>query len=92
MPYYLWDVKNRHCIVVSREWREPVEYTAISHTWGRWKIHGYVQIEGIEGWLIPRNKRFDVAKLPDYLADVGLRYPMSGLIFFASPKSLKVTG
>jgi hypothetical protein len=70
MPYYLWDVKNRRCIV-SREWREPVEYTAISHTWGRWKIHGYVQIEGVEGWLIPRNKRFDVAKLPDLLADAG---------------------
>ncbi|KAL2813489.1 hypothetical protein BDW59DRAFT_178227 [Aspergillus cavernicola] len=68
MPYYLWDVRQRRS-VVSGDLKGRVEYTAVSHTWGRWKTQGglSVQVEGVDRWLIPQNTKFDVADLPNIL-------------------------
>ncbi|KAL2827656.1 hypothetical protein BJY01DRAFT_255636 [Aspergillus pseudoustus] len=68
MPYYLWDVQKRRTYV-TKELNERVQYTAISHTWGRWKNEDapWVPVQGAEEWLIPQNTKFNVTDLPNIL-------------------------
>lgn len=69
MPYYLWDIQKQRT-VITRELEGEIQYTAISHTWGRWTRFECprVQLPGVNGWSIPQNKKFNVADLPDILA------------------------
>ncbi|KAI9370459.1 hypothetical protein BJX61DRAFT_544587 [Aspergillus egyptiacus] len=73
MPYYLWDIQRR-CTVPTQKLQGKVEYTAISHTWGRWKKHDCpsVHVEGVDGWSIPQNTRFNVTELPTILSSACL--------------------
>lgn len=71
MPYFLWDIKHRRTIPTSTLVRE-VEHIAISHTWGRWRKDTAAQVEGVPLWTIPENKKFDVKKLPETLAQIPL--------------------
>lgn len=76
MPYYLWDIRQRRS-VTARDLNERVEYTAVSHTWGRWKTEDgiSVQVKGVNGWLVPQNTKFDVADLPNILESACFRTP-----------------
>jgi hypothetical protein len=70
LPYYLWDVRNertRETTSLIREYGKCPEYTAISHTWGRWKLDlPWISLPGVP-WKIPPNSRFRVADLPEIL-------------------------
>ncbi|KAL2817029.1 hypothetical protein BDW59DRAFT_152949 [Aspergillus cavernicola] len=76
MPYYLWDIQQQ-CTVPTQELQGKVEYTAISHTWGRWKKRDSpsVHIEGVDGWFIPQNTRFNVTELPNILSSACFETP-----------------
>jgi hypothetical protein len=69
VPFYLWDVKKR-CTIEVQTLEVCPSYTAISHTWGRWRINSSTELPGVTGWRIPQNSLFDVATLPDLLAEV----------------------
>ncbi|KAK7700430.1 hypothetical protein SLS57_012098 [Botryosphaeria dothidea] len=73
LPFYLWDVELRCTVEVSSLNSHP-SYTAISHTWGRWRTGDSVQLPGI-AWDIPQNSLFDVATLPDILARIPTSTP-----------------
>ena len=82
-PYYLWDREKQKTVEVE-ELREElrkqdmdmdIQYTCISHTWGRWKkLSDPVHVNGVEGWLVPENSIFDVKKLPQILYKVQARF------------------
>lgn len=79
LPHYLWDVKGRRT-VVTKDLSGPIEYTAISHTWGRWKYKDYtkfpkIYLDGMKDWSIPQNSKFKVEQLPDILASVPFNTP-----------------
>ena len=71
LPYYLWDVEQK-CTVTSSKVIKDAQYTAISHTWGRWMLEDTppVDVEGVEQWKIPQNSKFSVQNLPHILASV----------------------
>ncbi|KAL2852037.1 hypothetical protein BJY01DRAFT_260129 [Aspergillus pseudoustus] len=89
MPYYLWDIQQRRT-VTTRELEGRIEYTAISHTWGRWTKAECprVQLRGVNGWSIPQNTKFNVADLPDILASAsGLKTPFVWFDLLCIPQS-----
>jgi hypothetical protein len=47
-----------------------IEYTPISHTWGRWSKDTPIHVPGVKEWAIPQNTIFDVKDLPFILARV----------------------
>ncbi|KAJ4403413.1 hypothetical protein N0V82_010658 [Gnomoniopsis sp. IMI 355080] len=63
-PVFLWDIRRGETVRVD-EIAELPRYTAISHTWGRWRLDD-VEIKGVP-WLVPRNSRFSVESLPQTL-------------------------
>lgn len=74
LPLYLWDRKlsqTRKTIDIMLE-ETPVEYTCISHTWGRWKKETAAHLSGVD-WAIPENTIFEVTDLPDILAEAPAR-------------------
>ncbi|KAL3444155.1 hypothetical protein BJX65DRAFT_311122 [Aspergillus insuetus] len=73
MPYYLWDIQQQRTCITG-ELSDRVPYTAISHTWGRWRKGDApsVSVTGVEEWLIPQNTKFEVTDLPDILASAPL--------------------
>lgn len=79
LPHYLWDIKGRKT-VLTKDLSGPVEYTAISHTWGRYKKKDYtkfpkIYLDGLKKWSIPQNSKFEVKQLPDILASVPFNTP-----------------
>ena len=75
LPFYLWDVENKRTVETS-SLQSTILYTAISHTWGRWKKSTPpVRVGGVENWLIPENEIFDVKNLPQILVDVPTKTP-----------------
>jgi hypothetical protein len=76
LPYYLWDI-NQKCTVVAGKIKGEVEYTAISHTWGRWVKEAVppVQVDGVFNWRIPENSKFEVKELPTILASLPVSTP-----------------
>jgi hypothetical protein len=69
LPFYLWDVENERTLETSTL-AKPC-YTAISHTWGRWrKCTPPVRVKGVDGWLVPENEVFEVEQLPHILRRV----------------------
>ena len=69
LPYYLWDVANAKTVETSQIQCYP-EYTAISHTWGRWATGQAIDVKGVNGWKIPQNTRFRVEEIPEILRNV----------------------
>lgn len=69
LPYFLWDVRKAMTVKTSELKFRP-SYTAISHTWGRWRIADRVaNIAGVP-WPVPRNTRFAVEDLASILKKV----------------------
>ncbi|KAI1907703.1 hypothetical protein LOZ65_006740 [Ophidiomyces ophidiicola] len=74
-PFYLWDTKQRKTVETAHlldTYDYDVPYTAISHTWGRWRERSKpgVNMKPHVPWLVPQNTLFDVKTLPDILAQV----------------------
>ena len=81
MPYFLWDVFEEKTVETSTLEVRP-KYTAISHTWGRWRVDKEdFDLTGAK-WPIPKNSCFDVSQLPEILKDVpgGSRYVWLDLV------------
>ena len=79
LPHYLWDVEKRKTVLAGKL-PGMVEYTAISHTWGRYQHRDYgefpkVYLEGLKEWSLPQNSKFKVEQLPNVLASVPLGTP-----------------
>ena len=74
MPYYLWD-RCRHRTIATRDLDTFVDYTAVSHTWGRWTMGKPVKVKGVP-WRVPPNRKFEVRKLGTRLGGLrcGTRY------------------
>ena len=83
MPYFLWDVEQRRTVIVSGLGTKP-EYCCVSHTWGRWRKEA-VSIEGVP-WLVPRNERFDVERLPEHLQQIRPRLDFIWIDLFCIPQ------
>ncbi|MCJ1371187.1 hypothetical protein MMC20_002402 [Loxospora ochrophaea] len=66
-PYYLWHIKGK-CTVEVHTLSGRVDWTCISHTWGRWRTEKFHQISGVP-WRVPDNKVFDVGNLPNYFLE-----------------------
>ncbi|KAK7715473.1 hypothetical protein SLS57_006860 [Botryosphaeria dothidea] len=86
LPLYLWDVAQEKTIVSATLPNRP-EYTAISHTWGRW-IKGAPNLAQIPGarWGIPQNSRFEVRNLPQLLRRVPCGTPYVWLDLLCIPQ------
>jgi len=68
LPHYLWDVEKGRTVETAG--LKSPSYTAISHTWGRWRVQGSAaRLDGVE-WPVPRNTLFFVEDLPGILRDV----------------------
>ena len=74
LPFYLWHIQSR-CTVQVDSLSERPSYTAISHTWGRWRTGSSVKLTGVPEWDIPQNSMFDVCNLPTILAKVPVSTP-----------------
>lgn len=50
---------------------EAPDYTAISHTWGRWRSKSFTEavVDGVP-WLVPENTLFNVHDIPIFMAQV----------------------
>ena len=66
LPCYLWDVTNERTVLVKKLSERP-QYTAISHTWGRWRRGPSIAVEGCL-WKVPQNTKFKVQDLPQRLS------------------------
>ncbi|KAK8103570.1 uncharacterized protein PG998_010603 [Apiospora kogelbergensis] len=70
LPLYLWDTTEKRTRLVKELLQAgiAVEYTCISHTWGRWKKKPpkWAQVIGVP-WQIPENNLYEVEKLPTIL-------------------------
>lgn len=69
LPYYLWN-KTLQCTVTTDDLEAP-DYTAISHTWGRWRSKSFTEtvVHGVP-WLVPENTLFNAHDLPFFMAQV----------------------
>ena len=86
LPFYLWDVENKRTVETS-SLQSTILYTAISHTWGRWKKSTPpVRVAGVENWLIPENGIFDVKDLPQILVNVPTKTPYIWFDLFCIPQ------
>jgi hypothetical protein len=74
LPFFLWDVAAESVVEVSTL-PPNIEYTAISHTWGRWPKDIPIRVPGVKGWDVPQNTIFDVFDLPSILAKVPTTTP-----------------
>lgn len=64
-PFYLWDTEN-NATIPSTDIISPIQYSCISHTWGRWKSPKAISLPNVP-WEIPCNTVFDVKNLPLFL-------------------------
>lgn len=71
-PVFLWDICQGKTMLVDRMGELP-RYTAVSHTWGRWRLEEEAsgKVEGVP-WLVPKNSRFQVEDLPQSLRNASL--------------------
>lgn len=79
LPHYLWDVENRNTVLAGKL-PGIVEYTAVSHTWGRYQYRDYgefpkVYLDGLKEWSLPQNSKFKVEQLPNILASIPFGTP-----------------
>jgi hypothetical protein len=80
LPHFLWDVSKRETVKVS-PLKEVPEYTAVSHTWGRWRLRPPpdsppgspppppLPVDNVP-WPVPQNSLFNVQDLPEILSTV----------------------
>ncbi|KAM0433822.1 hypothetical protein ACHAQK_009044 [Fusarium lateritium] len=74
LPFFLWDRHTQRTVETSSLPSRPA-YTAISHTWGRWRKVDQGRgkttvVRGVDQWEVPENTIFDVKDLPELLAKV----------------------
>ncbi|KAM0475771.1 hypothetical protein ACHAP7_007268 [Fusarium lateritium] len=74
LPFFLWDRHTQRTVETSSLQSRPA-YTAISHTWGRWRKVDQGRgkttvVRGVDQWKVPENTIFDVKDLPELLAKV----------------------
>ncbi|KAK8016927.1 hypothetical protein PG993_015116 [Apiospora rasikravindrae] len=85
LPLYLWDTDTNQTVEVQKllEVGECIDYTCISHTWGRWKVRpeSYVDIPGVE-WKVPENTLFKVKELPSILRQAKEKANLPRFIWF----------
>ncbi|KAF2726904.1 hypothetical protein EJ04DRAFT_557715 [Polyplosphaeria fusca] len=74
LPYYLWDIKAERTVEVDTLTSRP-SYTAISHTWGRWRTGTSVKLRFVSDWEVPQNSIFDVSQMPSILGSVPVPTP-----------------
>lgn len=92
LPFYLWDVANEKTIETSQlDSSSYPEYTAISHTWGRWVIDQPIHIEGVP-WKVPQNAKFPVQDLPKLLKNVPGRNPYIWMDLLCIPQDGSLIG
>ncbi|KUI54993.1 hypothetical protein VP1G_02319 [Cytospora mali] len=76
LPLYLWDLRTCQTRSVSELLLKEVtvEYTCISHTWGRWKKRpgSLTRLDGVD-WAIPENNLFEISDLPVILAQAPVK-------------------
>ncbi|KAK8051732.1 hypothetical protein PG993_003117 [Apiospora rasikravindrae] len=76
LPLYLWDTAEDRTRSVAEllDNEAPIDYTCISHTWGRWKKkpESRVEVQGVK-WKIPENTLFEVTNLPTILRQSGCK-------------------
>ena len=72
-PRYLWHITSKRT-VDTQQLPRRVEYTCISHTWGRWRRKQFAVIPHVP-WQVPLNSRFDVVGLPDTFYRLKDRFP-----------------
>ena len=68
-PRFLWNIESRRTVDTQAEQTDfsQIEYTCVSHTWGRFRIPGRgVSITGCP-WEVPRNTHFCAENLPQML-------------------------
>jgi hypothetical protein len=92
LPWYLWD-RHTHQTIETAELDDFVDYTAISHTWGRWTLKGrwrqktkFVKVAGVP-WKVPRNERFDVLKLGERLDGLACQTRYVWIDLFCIPQN-----
>ena len=73
-PFYLWDVKNEQTIEAATLTSQPC-YTAISHTWGRWRTGISIKLPFVPDWEVPQNSIFDVNQIPSLMNEVPVLTP-----------------
>lgn len=85
LPLYLWDTEKDQTVRVAELLRnhQEIDYTCISHTWGRWKKkpESFIPVRGVE-WAIPENTLFEVTDLPLILRKARTRARLTRLIWF----------
>ncbi|KAF2727382.1 hypothetical protein EJ04DRAFT_517292 [Polyplosphaeria fusca] len=74
LPFYLWDVKAERTVEVDTLTSRP-SYTAISHTWGRWRTGTSIKLPFVSDWNVPQTSIFDVTQLPTILASIPVVTP-----------------
>jgi hypothetical protein len=70
-----------------------IQYTCISHTWGRWEKHSSpVHVMGVNEWMVPENTIFEVKDLPQILskAPIPTRFIWFDLLCIPQDKSQKL--
>ena len=69
-PYYLWDIIDKQTVLVE-DLEDFPDYTAVSHTWGRFvpDWNDKICLPSVP-WSIPRNTAFEVERLPDLLDEL----------------------
>ena len=71
-PRFLWDVESQRTIdtLTAHTDFSQIEYTCVSHTWGRFRIPGRgASVTGCP-WEVPRNTHFCVETLPHMLLSI----------------------
>ena len=88
LPVYLYDSVKRRT-VESNALPTPVEYTCVSHTWGRFRhkdLQGNrlppVRVENVLEWPIPTNTLFDIHTMPDHFDECRERLGLGRYYWF----------
>ncbi|KAI4141330.1 MAG: hypothetical protein L6R39_005400 [Caloplaca ligustica] len=71
-PRFLWHIPSNRTLD-TLELPQKVQYTCISHTWGRWRDKQWARIQGVP-WEVPLNSRFNVVELPDTFSKIRGRF------------------
>ncbi|KAI1742427.1 hypothetical protein F4680DRAFT_31994 [Xylaria scruposa] len=90
LPYYLWDVQAKKTVETSALDYYP-QYTAISHTWGRWVKGEPKEVSGVP-WKVPQNDRFEVDDIAKHLAMTPTRTPFVWLDLVCIPQDGSIIG
>lgn len=92
LPYYLWDVENSRTVETSQlKLDSSPEYTAVSHTWGRWTTGEPLPVDGVP-WKVPQNTKFRVQDLATLLRGIPRNAPYVWLDLVCIPQDGSLLG